>query len=146
MSRAGRWWRPTPRRNLRPALRSSRPRRQRYTADDLAGEYLRGYDQAQADAWEAFDGQDAFKLGYEAGRADEAAKSRQRDEQITRLARAADAAEQGDTSLLDAFLGGNSADGDGLLDVADAAGVTPTGEVDGRQLAAEVERWLRGQD
>jgi hypothetical protein len=42
----------------------------------------------------------AFDTGYECGRADEAKRHQVRDEQITRLARAADAAANGDPSLL----------------------------------------------
>lgn len=34
---------------------------------------------------------------------------------------------------------------DGLMDVADAAGVTPLADVDGGQLVDELQRWLREQ-
>ncbi|WP_187398886.1 hypothetical protein [Micromonospora sp. WP24] len=88
----------------------------------------------------------AFDTGYQAGRADEAERHRERDEQITRLARAADAAENGDYSLLDEFARehGVTPPGDGFLEVADAAGVTPLPDVDGGQLVDELEAWLRG--
>ncbi|WP_349878777.1 hypothetical protein ABIH81_02180 [Micromonospora sp. HUAS YX12] len=132
---------------MRPAGRSlsSRPRRERFTGDDLAGEYLRGWDQAQLDARTLIERTSGYELGYEAGRADEAREHREREEQLRRLVDAADAAEAGDTSLLDAFLGDAPA-GDDFLDVADAAGVTPLPDGDGGQLAADVEQWLRDRD
>jgi len=131
---------------VRPAGRSlsSRPRRERFTGDDLAGEYLRGWDQAQQDARTLIERTSGYELGYEAGRADEAREHREREEQLRQLVDAADAAEQGDMSMLDAFLGDAPAAGDDLLDVADAAGVT-TPDVDGGDLAAEIEAWLRGR-
>ncbi|MCT2281555.1 hypothetical protein M3G91_28525 [Micromonospora chalcea] len=130
---------------MRPAGRSlsSRPRRERFTGDDLAGEYLRGWDQAQEDARTLIERTSGYELGYEAGRADEAREHREREEQLRRLVDAADAAEAGDMTLLDEFLGDAPA-GDDFLDVADAAGVT-TPDVDGGELAAEIEAWLRGQ-
>ncbi|TNH23311.1 hypothetical protein FHG89_27355 [Micromonospora orduensis] len=90
---------------------------------------------------------DAFEAGYEAGQADEAERSAERDEQLQRLVEAVDAAENGDPSLLDAFVDGDQpASGDDLLDVADAAGITPLADVDGGQLVDDLTRWLREQD
>lgn len=86
-----------------------------------------------------------WQSGYQAGQADPTTDD-QRDqyEQLRRLDEAADAAEHGDTSLLDAFLAGEPA-GDDLLDLADAAGATPSGDVDGGQLVDELQAWLAEQ-
>ncbi|MFI6068234.1 hypothetical protein ACIA47_23610 [Micromonospora sp. NPDC051227] len=119
MSRAERWWRPTPS-TRRPAQRSR-----------IAG---RRHADKQVD--------DVFDIGYAAGYADAQERTRQRDEQITRLASAADAAANGDPSLLEEL--SRQAAGDDLLDVADAAGATPLAHVDGGQLVDELEAWLRG--
>lgn len=107
---------------------------------------MTGWDAGQADAWKQFDGANAFELGYEAGQADEARRSRQRDEQLCRLADAVDADENGDPSALDAFIGDDRAAGDDSLEVADAAGVTPLAEVDGGQLVDALEAWLAQMD
>ena len=98
----------------------------------------------------------AFDTGYQAGLLDERKRHEQREQQLRRLVDAADAAEQGDMSLLDEFVDGdgpelrngvrNSEAGDDLLDVADTAGVTPladAGFVD--ELVPEIEAWLRDQ-
>ncbi|MEW2444680.1 hypothetical protein [Micromonospora marina] len=122
MSRADRWWRPAPRRNVRPA-RVARVRGQRPAVDDL-------------------------REAYDAGVAAQAEEDRRMREGLTRLARAAEAAQNGDHSLMDELAreqGVAPTGGDDLLDVAEAAGVTPL-EVDGGQLVDDIERWLRGQD
>lgn len=126
MSRAPRWWRPAPRRNVRPALRAARP------SLPTSGRF--------SEVWHA---------GYRAGLADDTTPAErdhhaQQWEQLRRLDAAADAAEAGDMSLLEAFVDGDPA-ADDLLDVADAAGVTPLPDVDGDELAADVEAWLREQ-
>lgn len=88
-----------------------------------------------------------WQAGYRAGLDDPTTPDeRDRYEQLRRLADACDAAEQGDMSLLDAFVDGDQAADDDLLDVADAAGVTPLPDVDGDQLADDIERWLRDRD
>ncbi|MEU6204423.1 hypothetical protein ABZ814_12645 [Micromonospora musae] len=137
----GRWWKPTGPGNVRPGSRalSSQRRRERFTRDDMAGEFLRGWDQAQADARTLLERDGAYELGYEAGQADE----RERYEQISRLARAADAAANGDDSLMDELV--REAASDDLTAVADVAGVTPPADVDGARLVNELEAWLRDQ-
>ncbi|MEV0156866.1 hypothetical protein AB0H57_24485 [Micromonospora sp. NPDC050686] len=118
MSRPDRWWRPTTSR--RPAQRT-RARRM-YSGKEL---------------------DTTFDLGYTIGQADERKRHQQRDEQITRLARAADAAQNGDPSLLDEIA--REAAADDLLDVADAAGATPLPVADPDRMVDELERWLREQ-
>ncbi|MDG4809955.1 hypothetical protein O7634_24655 [Micromonospora sp. WMMD1120] len=121
MSRAERWWRPAGQRpGARPPVRSAR--RARYAAQEKLME--------------------GFDLGMKVGEAEERRRHQQRDEQIARLARAAEAAQDGDPSLLEEMIREQS--GDDLLDVAKAAGATPLADVDGGQLVDEVEAWLRG--
>ncbi|MBM0234636.1 hypothetical protein JNW91_24105 [Micromonospora sp. STR1_7] len=112
MSRPERWWRPTVQRpGARPPVRSSR--RARYAAQE---KYMEGFD-----------------LGMKVGEAEERRRHRERDEHLNRLARAADAAQNGDSSLLDELTRQAAVD-DMLADV------------DGGQLVDELQQWLAEQD
>ncbi|WFE44259.1 hypothetical protein [Verrucosispora sp. WMMD1129] len=111
MSRPDRWWRPeATRRPGGGARRRANVRRQTNAAYDS---------------------------GYAAGYVDGLERTRARDEQITRLARAADAAENGDYTLLDEIAREN-----GLPE----PGVASLAEVDGAQLVAGLENWLAEQN
>lgn len=83
----------------------------------------------QSDADHEFD--EAFDTGYACGYADGLERLRQRDEQIRRLAEAAEAAQRGEP--------------DDLMRLAEQAGVTPPADGDGEQLVDELEAWLRDQ-
>ncbi|MEW2382303.1 hypothetical protein AB0873_09455 [Micromonospora sp. NPDC047707] len=125
MSRRERWWRP------QPAVR--RPGQRSRTAG------RRHVDRAT---------DDAFDIGYQAGQADAQQASENRDRQLRRIIDAILASEQGDPGPLAELSreAGREDLADGLLEVADAAGVTPLADVDGGQLVDQVERWLRGRD
>ncbi|WP_319463462.1 hypothetical protein [Micromonospora sp. RTP1Z1] len=69
-----------------------------------------------------------FDTGYATGYADGLERCRQRDEQLRRLA---EACEQGP---------------DAVTALAREVGVMPADEVDGDQMLADLERWLREQD
>ncbi|MFI2270692.1 hypothetical protein [Micromonospora aurantiaca (nom. illeg.)] len=107
--------------------------------------WQRGWDQGSREVREALNGEGAFDVGYEQGRRE----CERILGQVRRLAEAAEAARQGDRSLMDELAreqGSEPAPGDDLLDVAEAAGVTPLREVDADQLLDDLERWLREQD
>ncbi|MFD4206261.1 hypothetical protein ACFWRG_09745 [Micromonospora tulbaghiae] len=126
MSRADRWWRPAPA-NRRPGVRSRAALR-------------RHVDRAV---------DDAYDVGYRAGVAEQEKHDQRLRDNLSRVARAAEAAQNGDHSLMDELAreqGAEPTGGDDLLDVAEAAGVTPLPEVDVDQLVDDLERWLREQD
>ncbi|PGH46010.1 hypothetical protein COO58_17525 [Micromonospora sp. WMMA1996] len=76
--------------------------------------------------------------------ADQQEADRQLRDDLARLADAAEAARTGDSGPLAAL--NAEQNGDDLLDVADATGVTPLPDVDGALLVDEVQAWLAGRD
>lgn len=86
-----------------------------------------------------------FDIGYTVGKADEEKRWREYADRMLRLADASEAASNGDPGPMDE-LAREMGLRDDLMDVADASAATPLVEVDGEQLAAEFEQWLRGQD
>lgn len=107
--------------------------------------WQRGWDQGAQEVREALNGEGAYDAGLEEGRRE----CERLLGQVRRLADAAEAAQHGDPSLMDELArqeGAEPTGGDDLLDVAEAAGVTPLPEVDGGQLVDDLERWLREQD
>lgn len=84
----------------------------------------------------------AFDTGYACGQSDEEKRSRHRDDLLHRLAAASEAMSNGDRGPMDEMAREYGLRDD-LLDVADAAGVTPLADVDPGELVDGLEQWLR---